>query len=215
MTVSWSDLRVYLMLAPDWPAKGLAPGGMTAFAPDGLGLVAPLIIRPYGRMADPDFYGWHERVFDPFGGAPRNDAQGGILYFDLYAKRDALFIALQLMGVSIDAPVADFVAFEAEATDPPEQRFLRQIRLMPRKALTMVFGGDEPPVRAAPEAQIKDAVAAFMEAESSYWHETSSLSGTLNGDGDWAKESLAFGFLVENTSWRIYRLWSRPYLVTK
>ena len=41
------------------------------------------------------------------------------------------------------------------------------------------------------------------------------LRGTLGGDGDWAKESLAFGFFVENTYWSVYRLWSRPWLVTK
>jgi hypothetical protein len=37
---------------------------------------------------------------------------------------------------------------------------------------------------------------------------TDKLSGTLEGDGDWAKESLALGCPV-------YRVWSRPWLVTK
>jgi hypothetical protein len=47
------------------------------------------------------------------------------------------------------------------------------------------------------------------------WAFTDKLSGTLGGDGDWAKESLAFGFLVENSYWAVYRVWSRPRLVTK
>jgi hypothetical protein len=42
------------------------------------------------------------------------------------------------------------------------------------------------------------------------WAFTDKLSGTLEGegDGDWAKESLALGCPV-------YRVWSRPWLVTK
>ena len=85
---------------------------------------------------------------------------------------------------------------------------------MPRKALA-IFGADEPPVKSAPKATLKDAVTAFIEAERTYWYETASLAGTLGGDGDWAKEYLGFGFMAENVSHRIYRLWSRPYLVTK
>lgn len=212
--MSWEELRACLMLDAAWPAKGLAPGDLSKFAPDGLGLAAPMIVRPYGRMADPDFYGWHERVFDPFRGAPRNDADGGILYFDAYADETQLSAALQLMGVALQAPVAEFVAFEAEAADPSAERFLRQVRFMPRAALA-VFGADEPPAKPSPAATLKDAIAAFVAAERTYCYETASLSGTLGGDGDWAKEYLGFGFMVENAWHRIYRLWSRPYLVTK
>jgi hypothetical protein len=212
--MTWEEFRAFLVLDASWPAKGLAPGDLAQFAPDGLGLAAPMIVRPYGRMADPDFYGWHERVFDPFRGAPRNDAQGGTLYFDAYADEVQLHATLAIMGVAQDALVAEFVAFEGEADDPPTQRFLRQVRFMPRAALA-VFGADEPPVKPAPEAKLKDAIAAFVAAERTHWYETSSLYGTLGGDGDWAKEHLGFGFMVENAWHRIYRLWSRPYLVTK
>jgi hypothetical protein len=41
------------------------------------------------------------------------------------------------------------------------------------------------------------------------------LSGTFGGDGYWAKESLCFGFLVENNYRGVYRIWSRAWLVTK
>jgi hypothetical protein len=44
---------------------------------------------------------------------------------------------------------------------------------------------------------------------------SSELRGTLHGDGDWAKEKLAFGFMIENGSNGVYRVWSRPWLVTK
>ena len=35
------------------------------------------------------------------------------------------------------------------------------------------------------------------------------------GDGDWAKESLCFGLMVENGYQGVYRIWSRAWLVTK
>jgi hypothetical protein len=41
------------------------------------------------------------------------------------------------------------------------------------------------------------------------------LSGTAGGDGDWAKEALVSGFMVQNSYWAVYRLWSRAWLVTK
>lgn len=88
------------------------------------------------------------------------------------------------------------------------------MRFIPRAALA-VFGADEPPAKSAPDAKLNDAITAFIAAERTYWYDTASLSGTLGGDGDWAKEHLGFGFMVENVSHRIYRLWSRPYLVTK
>jgi hypothetical protein len=37
----------------------------------------------------------------------------------------------------------------------------------------------------------------------------------MGGDADWAKESLAYGSMVENAYRGVYRLWSRTWLVTK
>jgi hypothetical protein len=41
------------------------------------------------------------------------------------------------------------------------------------------------------------------------------LSGTFGGDGDWAQESLCFGFMIENAYHGVYRMWSRAWLITK
>jgi hypothetical protein len=41
------------------------------------------------------------------------------------------------------------------------------------------------------------------------------IGGTFGGDGDWAKERLCFGVMVENSSWMAYRIWSRAWLITK
>jgi hypothetical protein len=80
-------------------------------------------------------------------------------------------------------------------------------------------------VDAPPEAQawvqqpmpLKDALWRFIELEREIWGSGMSrqLRGLFGGDGDWAKESLCFGFLVENNDQGIYRLWSRAWLVTK
>jgi hypothetical protein len=35
----------------------------------------------------------------------------------------------------------------------------------------------------------------------------------FGGDGERAKESLAFGFMVENAYYGVYRIWSRAWLV--
>ena len=42
-----------------------------------------------------------------------------------------------------------------------------------------------------------------------------SIQGALGGDGDWARESLAFGFMVENEYYAVYRFWTRAWLITK
>ncbi len=41
------------------------------------------------------------------------------------------------------------------------------------------------------------------------------LHGVIGGDGDYEREQLAFGMLVENREEGIYRIWSRVYLCTK
>ena len=72
------------------------------------------------------------------------------------------------------------------------------------------FAGAEP-------VTIGALVHRFIELQRERWGTgfSSALRGTLGGDGDWAKESLAFGLMVENGYWGVYRLWSRPWLVTK
>ena len=64
-----------------------------------------------------------------------------------------------------------------------------------------------------------DAFLEFVAAQKLKWNDNYTFSGKLRGaaggDGDWAKESLAFRFHVENCYWGVYRMWSRPWLVTK
>lgn len=41
------------------------------------------------------------------------------------------------------------------------------------------------------------------------------LSGALGGGGEYAYEAVAFGLMMENAHRQVYRIWSRPWLVTK
>ncbi len=41
------------------------------------------------------------------------------------------------------------------------------------------------------------------------------LAGTFGGDGYFSRESLAFGLMIENSYHKVYRIWSRAWLVTK
>lgn len=64
---------------------------------------------------------------------------------------------------------------------------------------------------------IGDLVWTFVQSQQQVWgiYNTSQLSGVMGGDGDWAKEALAFGLMVENAYHGVYRIWSRAWLVTK
>ena len=61
---------------------------------------------------------------------------------------------------------------------------------------------------------LQEAINTFL-ADQQERYRPGDLDGCLGGDGDWAKERLAFGFMVENAYWGIWRVWSRAWLITK
>ena len=105
-----------------------------------------------------------------------------------------------------------------EATDQPKDRYLAQIRIVDFGGMRL-FGAVPDPGDVLWQQPIDVAalIAAFIAAQKNIWGDgmSATLAGTLNGDGDWAREKLAFGFMVENAYNGVYRLWSRPWLVTK
>jgi len=111
-----------------------------------------------------------------------------------------------------------YAVFAAESADPPRDRYLAQIRIVEFGGMNL-FGAVPDPGDTPYQQQLNvgDLILAFLAAQRAEWGTgmSSQLRGTLGGDGDWAKESLAFGFMVENASNGVYRLWSRPWLVTK
>ena len=182
--------------------------------PQGLGLDVPLIVTPYGSGPNTGFYGLDAPSQDPFHAAPTQEPCGGLLYFDDSVDLRQLHGALAVIGVH--GTRKDYAVFAGAAKDPVAERCLDQMRIISKAALAHCFGLAEE-VTALPDQEIELGafVESFVVEQKTKWNESQSLAGTLGGDGGWAKERLAFGFYVENTSWGVYRLWSRPWLVTK
>lgn len=207
------------ILPAGWPGRDLPvmPGDFTKYVPQGLGLGAPLVIHPWDdlekALSRPSFYGLDPPESDPVRAAPSNLAAGGVIYFDDHVEDDGVRALLRAMEVH-DLE-RDFAAFKVDAGNTGTERFLTQLRIIAKPALAHFFGATEEAGLLAPQAiTIEEAVLGFLRQERDRW-DAHALSGTLGGDGDWAKESLAFGFLVENGYWGVYRVWSRPWLVTK
>jgi hypothetical protein len=212
------------ILGPDWPGRQLPlmPGDLTQFLPQGLALGTPAIVRPWDDplkvLTGPSFYGVDPPESHPFRAAPTQEPSGGAIYFDDHLELGEIRAALEVMGAILQRN--DYVVFAASANDPPNDRYLDQVRILPRAALAHFFGCGEASALPDQPIPIGDFIAQFINDQRAKWNDPSyafsgRLAGTLGGDGDWAKESLCFGFLVENTYWSVYRLWSRAWLVTK
>lgn len=207
----------------DWPAghRGPKPGDFAAFAAKGIGLDVPVVVQPWDDLGDalgrPGFYASEAQTADPLLNAPANDYGGGCIYFDGFVADEAVAAALGLMGVHKTDKT--FAVFYAAADDTAAQRYLHQIRLVSRHGLAHTFRirGEALDEIVDQPLTVEETVLRFLDLERGLWGRgySSALSGTLGGDGDWAKETLGFGILVENGYQGIMRVWSRPWLVTK
>jgi len=204
--------KTVVILDPDWPHRKLPerPGDLSRMLSQGLGLNVPLIVTPYGAGPSGSFYGLDAPSQDPFHAAPTQEPCGGLLYFDDGVNLQQLRSALAVIGVH--GPRTDYAVFAAGAKDPLAERFLDQVRIISKAALAHFFGLDAE-AKALPDQEVPlgEFVERFIAEQRAKWNDpkytySSRLAGTLGGDGDWAKESLAFGFYVENTSWGVYRL---------
>jgi hypothetical protein len=204
-----------------WPGgAALEPGDLSQIVPMGMHLDgAPIVMRPWdtleGATQAANYYGLQPHGPDPLRNAPQTDAAGGTVYFDDNIASNDLSTLLRVMGVESDQQA--FAAFRLDATRSQDQRFLTQIRIVVPPALGALFGAAFAPELVEQELTIGAAFDVFVAAERSRWGTgmSSELRGTFGGDGDWAKESLCFGFMVENAFHGVYRMWSRAWLVTK
>lgn len=207
-----------VVLPPEWPGAshtGPRPGDLTHFVPQGLALGTPMIMRPYGDTPSPKFYEAQDTIRHPIKSAPLNDDAGGVIYFSGYVDSDDLQKALAVMAVRCAA--TNYAVFTAQSQDPCGDNYLEQMRIVQTGALSHFYGapGDALPQQSL---DIGAAIARFITWQKWKWERDPhgpGLAGTMGGDGDWAKERLAFGLVVENSYWGIYRIWSRAWLVTK
>ncbi len=207
-------------LPADWPGRPLAlmPGDFSRAVPHGMGLDGPLVVRPWDDplkvLSGPNYYGFENGESDPVRGAPTQYAEGGVIYFDADRSWDLVAPALSLIGMHL--AMRDFAVFAGAARDPIADRYLDQVRIVSRHGVGHIFGlGKElADIPAEQPLTLEGYVQQFLAEQQEKWS-WSNLRGTAGGDGDWAKERLAFGVMVENWYWRVYRLWSRPWLITK
>lgn len=218
------------LLPADWPGIAGAtklpvmPGDLRQFIASGFGGGVPVVMRPWDKLEGIDrqqsYYGFDPPQADPIRGAPTSDAAGGCLYFHDHIEAADLLTALRVTGM-YDA-LDDYVVFGRESEDPQADRYLDQIRIVQRGALGHLFGVPQAmwEALAKPSAPLGTLMKTFVETQRQKWNDpeytySRKLAGTMGGDGDWAKESLAFGFLMENQYWQVMRIWSRAWLVTK
>jgi hypothetical protein len=210
----------------DWPErKGAArPGDLSTWMPQGVGIGAPMVLLPWDRPEALEqrsgYYGHQSPAADPIKSAPVTHEAGGVLYFADEASDEDLAAMLRLCRVY--GGERQYAVFAAASANPEEDRYLTQFRMVTRFALLSSFRViDSKEYESFPEQPLtlEALVPAFIRAEHEHWGggwpESSRLEGCIGGDGDWARESLAFGFAVENGYQGVYRLWSRAWLVTK
>lgn len=209
-----------------WPGEPLPvqPGDVTQFAPMGFVMGGPMVVRPWdtleSAMAAGDYYGAQAHTFHPLRGAPRTDACGGVIYFDTGGSRESLLTAFSVMGVRPSEEWRDFAVFCSESQDAEKEGYISHCRIMSKGTLAHLYRANLELVEGAREPQsvsALDVLWEFVQAEEKRWGTGmgGSLSGCMGGDGDWAKESLCFGFMLENAYHMIFRIWSRAELVTK
>ncbi len=138
----------------------------------------------------------------------------GLLYFDYkYDAARKLRDALELLSVS---NTDSYVVFGARSTNL-EDGFLTQLRFVSDFALKHYFD-EEPTEHQLMENPLGmlDAMLAFVESENQCFGSESDLCEHFGMevpfDGSWG---LGFGFLVENSYYGIYRIWSRPVFYSK
>jgi hypothetical protein len=207
---------------PTWPGDALEtqPSNFSLFVPMGSGLGNPMVMMPWDNIESAfsraSYYSFHPHTGNPYTGAPVTEAGGGVIYFDAECQRAEIDAMLRLMDVRRD--IVNYAAFIQDA-DKPEERFLTQMRLISGHGLEFLFRiPDKPETRPLREQKLNigDAIWKFIETfRGEYLEGRYDVRGSLGGDDDWAKERLAFGFMVENAYHGVYRIWTRSWLITK
>jgi len=207
-----------------WPGDALRvqPGDATQFVPMGCCFGGPVIMRPWdtleGALAAGDYYSGRAHSFHPLHGAPLTEASGGVLYFDSTADVPDVMAALRLMHAPVRA--SEYAVFLSESSDPQRDGYLTHLRLMPLGAVGHFFGAKLdliPDARQPQPMLLGSLISEFIRLAVERWGTgmCPDLYGCMGGDGDWAKEALCFGLMMENEYHGICRLWTRAWLVTK
>jgi hypothetical protein len=207
-----------------WPGDPLPvqPGDAGHFVPMGCCFSGPVVMRPWdtleGAFAAGDYYSGRAHTFHPLLGAPLTEASGGVLYFDSMADVPDVMAALRLMHVPLLSN--EYAVFVSESEEPQRHGYLTHLRMMPYSSARDLFGANLDLIESIRQPQpmiLGSLISGFIRLAVERWGTgmPMELSGCMGGDGDWAKEALCFGFMVENEYQQVCRLWTRAWLVTK
>jgi hypothetical protein len=163
-------------------------------------------------------YGLKQDGVNPFKLADGREPTGGAVFFGECTQED--FVALlRLLRIRIDA--RKYWVFHTESDEPAEDGYLEQIRVVDRFGLKYFFrvlrdeGYDQFPDQPVTVSQI---LWAFICDQNAKWGNGNGYSDALadmfDGDGDDSRRQLSFGLMAENSSDKIYRIWSRAWLLT-
>ena len=207
------NLRKKVRLSPAvWPNSNLKvqPGNLALFAPMGNGL--------YGHQKPAGL--------DPFADAPPQDPCGGVIYFDNEISKTDFEALARIWEIEPGNPerAKQYAAFTAESGQPGQDGYLVQMRIVPAFGLNCLYHAiNNTAYERFPNQAITitEALWLFIEKERERWgtsfrqDEEKGLRGLFGGDGDYVREKLSFGFMLENAYYGICRIWSRAWLVTK
>jgi hypothetical protein len=204
-----------------WSTKALTvqPGDLGRFAPMGRGRVGPVppdLEDGDLRSGDPDLFSLTAHQSSPLLNAPITEPTGGTLYLDGEPNPQDLAAALRLLGVPADA--ADYAAFVGHAKKPSEERYVTQLRIVRRVALAALYDAlSEPELRSFPKQplMVGELIGKFIETEQQNWGTGLSpkLRERLGRRNQRFRATLAFGLMVENAFYGVYRVWSRAWLL--
>ena len=196
--------------SPSWP------GGRLSVQPGDLGLFAPTGIVDFGVPAlhASAHVSHHDRPADPLRAAPLTEPAGGAVY--IQGDPAPVDLASLMRLLRVDAAAADYAAFLARAADPLEERYLTQLRLLRVPALVGIYEALSPDeTRLFPDQRltIGELVPAFVADERRRWSARPLQPPTADPGELRVQPALAFGFMVENAHYGVYRIWSRVWLL--
>jgi hypothetical protein len=178
------------------------PSDLTQFAPEGTGV-----------------YGLREHTNrNPFKEGPVHEPSGGTLFFDNDVRKEDFLGLSRILDITTNK---DYAAFLSTSDAPGKDGYLSQLRLVSKFGLKYLYDAiSETEYESFPEQELTmpEALYAFIDNQrneyGTFFGEPK-LERKFGGDGDYAREQLSFGFMVENEYFSVYRIWSRAWLVTK
>ena len=191
------------------PVTNLDPLDLTQFAPQGNSI-----------------FGLSRQDINPFALAPPQNANSGIVFFDI-PRQDDFHGLLRILGITKrhnfnqDERDNRYWAVEHVSEQPGQDGYLKQLRVIDRFGLRFLYGAldqegyESFPVQPLTLPELLWAFIFDQVKEYGTGLDGAVLAGKFGGDGNLALEALSFGLMVENSYMHVYRIWSRAWLVTK